>query len=137
MIEVPTGTLLLCDYVHVDRGKFNILGAGWTRCSADRNPVWTLACLQLPPDFEGGRLTVEVAIWRQEKFVEGGSKPEGKSQGQGTMEITGEGTLPPVYNVQMPIPVEAHLVPGTAYVVELTVQENRVAWATFETSSEE
>lgn len=129
-----SGTVILCDVAQQDRGKINILGAGWSQIGPDADGITTLVNIQVPPAYEGDEVVVRLHLWRHEPFMNDAGEPDATAEVIASLdpEVAGD-VIPPSWQILVPIPLQVKLRPATGYVVELAVNEESLAFVTFAT----
>lgn len=130
-LERFSGTVLLCDAAHGDRGKLHVLGAGWTQIGPDADRISAIVNVQVPPETDT-EVKVQLLIWRRDPFNNGG-RPDAEAEIVALMEHDATEEVPPSWQLLTPISVPVRLRPATAYVVELRANEASLAFVTFAT----
>jgi hypothetical protein len=126
-----SGTVLLCDAAHGDRGKLHVLGAGWTQIGPDADRISAIVNVQVPPETDT-EVKVQLLIWRRDPFNNDG-RPDAEAEIVALMEHEPTEEAPPSWQLLAPISVPVRLRPATAYVVELRANETSLAFVTFAT----
>lgn len=134
-LTAPTATLTLCDFANNDRGKWNVLGAGWTRCAPSRDIVFAFATLQLPPGAGSHEMEIEAAVWDVDLHEQEGAKPEASMSLSGDYDVREGDREPPSLTLHVALPIQVSLQPETSYIVELRHNGRPLAWSVFQVAA--
>lgn len=144
--DKPSGTVSLCDHAEFDRGKWHLLGVGWTQCGAERRQITTFVSIQVPSHPAGVRsFDVRIELWDVEDHAREGAQAE-KTRPVAVTGIEGEFEVqappkgvwvPPTQVFQHAIPIEAQLRPGRGYLVKMLIGTEPAAWLTFATREDD
>lgn len=135
MLDRPVGSVILCDLVHFDRGKSNILGAGWTSCPPGPKPIQVFVVVETPANDSPAEttLSIDVSLWRLQEYVE----DIGKALVSGGVEATVVSdndewnAIPVMGNLVLSAELEAK----QDYVVVMSINGEPTSFARFETTS--
>ncbi len=133
-IDRPVGSIILCDLVHIDRGKSNILGAGWTACPPELNTIQVFVVVNVPVEALSDEtpLTIDVSVWERGDYL--------KAQGQPLASGKLEGTIGPseqreVAGLMGSLALAVALEAQQEYLVVMSVNDEPTSFAPFVTTS--
>lgn len=131
-LDRPVGSVMLCDVVHLDRGKVNILGAGWSACPPGPKNLQMFIIAQVPvTDVEKPiKVDMQVSIWRRAEYVAGTGDPIADVEMEADLEFADDTNVGAIVG-NMALAVE--LDPQTDYSVVLTIDDHISGFARFET----
>lgn len=132
-LDHPTGSLLLCDITHQDRGKLNILGGAWTSCPPGPRDVRAVvqAAIPLESTERSQHVKLEICLWLRESFRDGEETPLVSTEIEGDAEIQDEHSI--AVSFIGDVGLHGELAPETSYVVTLHVNGHLAAVAPFDT----
>lgn len=138
-----TGTILICEHVREDRGKWHILGLGWAMCPPGQQIIHSLATIQWPSQRGGVHdIKVQAQLWEGgvlEGDETGDAEPVAEVVVEAQVQVpedTDRVLRPPVYHLHLPFSIEADLIPRRGYLLRLLVDGDPIAWDVFTTQAD-